>query len=89
MDLPAWVRDRLEEAGFEARACSRLAGGMICHAARVTTRFGPIFVKWSEQASARMFDDEQDGLAALRSAQALRVPAVLAWGSRPDTQQGG
>ena len=51
-------------------------------AARVTTDRGETwFLKWNPNSPQSMFDTEADGLRALASAHAVRVPAVLAVGS--------
>jgi fructosamine-3-kinase len=51
---------------------------MISAAARVDTSDGPLFVKWSQDASAAaMFRAEADGLDAIRATGAIRVPETL------------
>lgn len=90
MELPGWLREELRRnVGSEVLASYSVGGGMICRAARVEFSQGAVFVKWSEQAASRMFDDERDGLATLRDAGALRVPAVVACGPRPGDPGGG
>jgi fructosamine-3-kinase len=60
-----------------------LSGGMVNHAARIQTRDGVVFVKWSQSATFAMYRAEADGLHALRSTQTLRVPHVIAIGQAP------
>jgi fructosamine-3-kinase len=61
-----------------------LGGGMVNTAARVETSDGTTFVKWKTETPARFFEMEADGLERLASADALRVPKVLAFQDRQD-----
>ena len=80
VDLHAALAQRLD---IELLQVQMLSGGMVNRAARVQTRDGDVFVKWSDAASVDMYRAEADGLHALPSAQALRVPAVIALGTEP------
>jgi len=72
------------EAAFEAGSLDPVGGGCIHTALRLTgdTSEGArtYFAKVNEMSAAPMFEAEADGLAALREANALRVPAVIARG---------
>ena len=57
-----------------------LSGGDINQAELCATPSGPVFVKWNGAPAPRMFEAEAEGLAALRAADALPVPEVLAVG---------
>jgi fructosamine-3-kinase len=74
--------------GFEISSTSPVAGGCIHHALRLSgeTAKGKqdYFAKVNEPGRAAMFTREAEGLAALRSAGALRVPAVIAKGHDED-----
>ena len=67
---------------FAATATEGVSGGCIHEAWRIEgrTRGGSphYFVKTNDAGSAAMLEAEADGLAALRSAGKLRVPAVIA-----------
>jgi fructosamine-3-kinase len=80
-DLPVAVATELELAlGSPVRASRSVAGGDIARAYRVELDDGTrLFVKLHDDG-ARMFPAEADGLAWLREAKALRIPAVLAVG---------
>jgi fructosamine-3-kinase len=72
-----------EELGRPTRvtATSPLGGGCINPSAQVTAETGErYFLKWNDAAPEGMFEAEADGLAALASPDALRVPQVLGWG---------
>lgn len=86
MSLPERVRAGVErtlvEHGLGARleGVTSVAGGCINHGARVETDTGAeLFLKWNHEAPAGLFEAEADGLAALASAGALRVPTVVGW----------
>ena len=72
------------EAPFEAGSLDPVGGGCIHTALRLTgdTSEGArtYFAKVNEMSAAPMFEAEADGLAALREANALRVPAVIVRG---------
>ena len=77
--------DTLAGPGTRVVAAQTLAGGCINPAACLTTGRGErFFVKWNAAAPAELFAAEADGLAALRAADALRIPAVLAAGDGAD-----
>ena len=83
--LPTGLGAAIEEAlarlgtpGSVVRA-EPLGGGCINHASRLTTEQGEsFFLKWNARAARGLFTAEANGLAALASARALRVPAVIA-----------
>lgn len=82
--LPSKLRGALEETlDTRVRRATPLGGGMINRAACVETTDGPVFLKWQEAAPPDFFASEAFGLALLRDANALRVPAVLATGQWP------
>lgn len=72
------------QARFEPTSSEGVAGGCIHTALRIAgdTAEGAktCFAKVNEASSAPMFAAEADGLAALREAKALRVPAEIARG---------
>lgn len=81
--LPAGLRDALSEVlGGTVAQVESVSGGDINDAYRVWLSAGgvdrQIFVKTHDNAPARMFSCEADGLAWLAEADALRVPRVLA-----------
>lgn len=55
------------------------SGGMINHSAVVETAAGRYFVKWNDTPLPHLFECEADGLRRLKSANALRVPEVIAF----------
>jgi len=57
-----------------------LGGGCLHHAVRVEAPEGPLLVKQNDAGCAAMFAAEADGLEAMASAQALRVPRPRAHG---------
>jgi fructosamine-3-kinase len=60
----------------ETRRCS---GGDINQAAQLMTAEDKFFVKWNHHSDPGMFEAEARGLAILREAGTLRVPAVIAF----------
>ena len=83
MSLPAPLQEAIAQ---ELRAyddatpierASRVGGGDINQAARVTTARASYFVKWHNAAPPRFFEAEADGLRRLREAKCLRVPEVI------------
>ena len=73
--------DTIDPAGsVEVRS---LGGGSIHHAARLETRAGPVFIKWSPGLAGVGFGSEARSLEALRCAcedsEALVVPGVLGY----------
>jgi fructosamine-3-kinase len=76
------VRRALAENGLGHRIdrVSEIGGGCINHGARLETDAGSsLFLKWNAAAPAGMFDAEADGLQALSAADALHIPAPIAW----------
>jgi protein-ribulosamine 3-kinase len=57
-----------------------VGGGSIHQALRYRTKHGSVFVKVGPSATAAMFEVEAVGLKKLASAEAIRVPTVLAVG---------
>jgi protein-ribulosamine 3-kinase len=57
-----------------------VGGGSIHQALRYRTKHGSLFVKVGTSATAAMFEAEADGLRALASPEAIRIPRVLALG---------
>jgi protein-ribulosamine 3-kinase len=63
------------------RSATPVGGGCINPAARLEAEDGrSFFLKWNDSAPAGMFEAEADGLRALATPGALRVPEVLGWG---------
>ena len=77
--IGAWLSDQTGRR-FQARPAEIVHGGSIHHCVRWPAPGGDAFVKLAESATLSTFEAEVDGLAALRAAQALRVPEVLAVG---------
>ena len=73
-----------KELGAKVLGSSPLGGGMVNTAARVETAGGPVFVKWKGGTPARFFEMEAAGIDRLSTANALRVPKVLAFQDRND-----
>lgn len=61
-----------------------LGGGSINHAYRVPSSDGPLFVKINVPSALSMLEAEAAGLEALRRAQAVSVPSVIAVGVAGD-----
>lgn len=74
--------EALGDVGFALEpATARPVGGGCIHAAtRIDGPDGPLFLKTCPAASGWQLEAEADGLAGLREAGFLRVPAVLAGG---------
>lgn len=88
MALPAALSALLaEQLNAELSAVQPLSGGDISQAARVEAGGRAYLVKWHwrppqpQPGWLEMFDAEAAGLALLASAQAVRVPAVVAHGA--------
>ncbi|MGC8667848.1 MAG: fructosamine kinase family protein [Chthonomonadales bacterium] len=78
--LPRSLMHQLKaDLGVSVQGSAPAAGGMICHAARVHTDRGDIFVKWRHGAAPGFFRAEAAGLELLGAVGALRVPRVIAW----------
>ncbi len=81
MALPASLCERLAEIlGAPVQHVRPEYGGDINQAARIEVGGTAYFVKWHAHAPAQMFPAEAHGLRLLASANAIRVPAVIAWG---------
>lgn len=76
--IPQSVTDWLAANGHGSLASGRpAAGGCINHGTRIETETGAkFFLKTNSRAPVDMFAREAEGLAALASTQALRVPLV-------------
>lgn len=80
MTLPPPLQARLADGlGAPLEDAQSATGGSINQGA--WARFGgrDYFVKWRPGAPPGFFDAEADGLARLREADAIRIPAPLAW----------
>ncbi|HET7757442.1 MAG TPA: fructosamine kinase family protein [Steroidobacteraceae bacterium] len=73
---------RLAGVGCRPEPEARIAGGSINRCYRWVSGAGPLFVKVGAREALAMFEAEAAGLAELAAARALRVPRVLACGSR-------
>ena len=86
MVLPGELQESLAEVlgGLGSGAMQTVTpvgGGCINNGARLETEDRrSYFLKWSATAPPGLFEDESDGLRALRNANALRVPEVMAHG---------
>ncbi len=80
--LPGNLRAHLEEeAELSIRSATRLSGGDINSAAKISTNSEVLFLKWNRPDLADMFVKEARGLKLLREAgSGLRVPHVIACG---------
>src|SRR5512145_361978 len=79
MVLPKALLSALEANLGHVVEAGSLGGGDISQAARVRLAHGAqILVKWRSSSLPGLFAAEQRGLDLLRSANALRVPEVLA-----------
>jgi fructosamine-3-kinase len=88
MILPVPMRGPVERAlsdlglGRGIVATEAAGGGCINNGARIESDVGAsFFLKWNAQAPAGLFEAEADGLEALRSTGAVRVPEPRAWGA--------
>lgn len=78
----------------EIRGTTPVAGGCIHRALRVDTDRGPVFLKWSADASGGLFAQEAEGLEALREVadpiggEGFRVPRVLGLGGGSEAGPG-
>jgi len=81
--LADWLR-RATGRKFAPAPAGEVAGGSIHRCVRWETDAGPVCVKIAPVAQASMFEAEADGLRALRTASAVRVPEVLAVGAAGD-----
>lgn len=85
-DLPAACA-ALAELGIrvDPATAKGVDGGCIHGAWRLAGPDGPVFLKTCHATSAWLLEAEADGLAGLRQAAFLRVPAVLGHGTVGDT----
>ena len=75
------VADSLSESGVSidrSRTPRSVGGGDISAAWQLHTSYGPLFIKTAAASSFDMFDAEACGLRELASANAVRVPEVIA-----------
>ena len=77
--IGAWLSDRTGRR-FDARPAEAVHGGSINHCVRWPGEGGDAFVKRAAASNLCTYEAEADGLEALRAAQALRVPELLAVG---------
>lgn len=90
IDLPQSLIEPLHRALFQHGVTGpivnahALSGGCINNARRIRTSQGEFFVKWNASVSPDVFSAEAHGLKLLESANAVRVPKVLAVGSSSD-----
>jgi protein-ribulosamine 3-kinase len=68
-------------AAVDSQPARRVQGGCINESYRWESRSGPLFVKVAPAGQLAMFEAEADGLRDLASANAVRVPRVLASGA--------
>jgi fructosamine-3-kinase len=81
MVLPPALSDKLAEVlGARIQHAEAVYGGDINQAACVECGGTPYFIKWNASAPPAMFPAEAHGLQLLASADAIRVPAVIAQG---------
>ncbi|HYL01888.1 MAG TPA: fructosamine kinase family protein [Steroidobacteraceae bacterium] len=73
---------RLTGVGCRPEPEETVAGGSINRCYRWVSGAGPLFVKVGAREALPMFEAESAGLAELAAARALRVPGVVACGSR-------
>ncbi|MCP4407149.1 MAG: fructosamine kinase family protein [Gammaproteobacteria bacterium] len=66
---------------FSITAKHVMGGGCINEAYRIEDQGRAFFVKLNDAASLPMFEAEAEGLKELASAQAIRVPLPVCWGS--------
>ena len=81
MNYPPTLQTWLEQRGEIIISACPASGGEICYSARVETQSANYFAKWQDKQSQflpQMFPTEAQSLRALRAAQALGVPQVLA-----------
>jgi protein-ribulosamine 3-kinase len=81
--IPADLRASLETALGAVQHITPMSGGDINEAARVETGDARYFVKWNTAPLPRMFETEARGLKLLVTANALRIPRVIALIDQP------
>jgi protein-ribulosamine 3-kinase len=88
MTVPSSVLQGVESAleahsgkAVRIRSTAPVGGGCINPSAKLEAENGELyFLKWNPAAQPEMFGAEADGLTALASSGALRIPEVLRWG---------
>jgi fructosamine-3-kinase len=85
MSLPTAVISALEETLGKVTGAQAVGGGCISSTAKARLAGGrEVFVKWhTGREAVALFSAERRGLELLHAAQALRIPAVLAYGDGP------
>lgn len=83
--IPSDVRDGVEVAlGTPIKDIQMVYGGDINQSARLILHGGDrVFVKWNQRVRLDFFEAEAQGLRAIKAANAIRVPEVLAVGTEP------
>lgn len=80
MNLPSSLKEALEnQLGAKLKTVQPVSGGDINEAARVETASESYFLKWNAHSPVGMFTAEARGLGLLASANALRLPQVIAY----------
>jgi len=74
-----------EQHGIVCGSVRSIGGGSINRAFRVASDVGPLFVKTHGAGSLAMFEAEAAGLEALRAADAVAIPEVVAVGAGQNT----
>jgi fructosamine-3-kinase len=84
--MPDWapIRAALHSAGIDVEDAEPrpVSGGDISAAWRLDSAAGSVFLKTGPASSYEMFAAEAEGLAELSQANAVRVPAVIAFGEQ-------
>lgn len=88
--MPDWasIKRQLKDAGLplaDATTPRPVTGGDISAAWHLDTEDGGVFLKTGRASAFDMFAAEAEGLSELASANAVRVPEVLATGVQEDT----
>ena len=87
--MPDWapIRAALHSAGIDVAGAEPrpVAGGDISAAWRLDSAAGSVFLKTGPASSYEMFAAEAEGLSELAQANAVRVPAVIAFGEHRDS----
>ncbi len=90
MSLPQALRTAIEQTvGLAVEQTVPVGGGDISRAAQGRLSDGrAVLIKWRSGLPPELFAAEGRGLALLRSAEALRVPEVLAWSGAGENTPG-
>jgi len=87
--MPDWapIQAALHSAGIDVAGAEPrpVAGGDISAAWRLDGAAGSVFLKTGPASSYEMFAAEAEGLSELAQANAVRVPAVIAFGEHRDS----